>query len=224
MIEPPLTLELASGEAPKEVAYAWDEWDVQQYFYFLPEPFPEPVRDLTPCASWALTLAILEWVEAYLSHFSSDNSLEQYIAAGWVGTTDRSLCQHLVTDDDEWRGPVRGPMQLSLAIIAEMFFVNADMRTSAAYAIFAENLARHVLPDSWSFDPWYTLVTDRLNTWHSYSVEDPQPEPLFAEDFYLGKIVSRSLFNSSHDYDGSAAEAEMDMFIANTNSANPFLS
>ena len=222
MIEPQLTPEISYKGLPKTLDYPWDEWDVQQYFYFLPEPFPEDVRDLTPRASWALTLAILEWVDVFFSRFSDDKSLEQYILAGWVGIIDRDRCEHINTDDEDWRGPVRGPLQLSLAIIAEMFFVNSDDRTAVAYAIFAENLARHVIPNDSPFFDWLVFSKERLNRWHSYTAEDPAPEPLFAEHFYLGNVVSRSIFNSNLDYSPDSAEIEIQKLVE-VNPRSPFL-
>ena len=119
----PTLLQLSPHRTPD---YLWDEWHIRQYFYYTGKDEFERLDLLTHQANMALTLAVCEWIDAWLAPFDSDPTLQDYIEAGWAGTIDRSYSEYFMILEDQWRGPVREPKVIAIGIINEMLFEAFD--------------------------------------------------------------------------------------------------
>ena len=204
----------------------WDDWRARSYFYHArKEEFAE-LDLLTHNANKAYAIAVSEWIEAWLSPYTSNHSLRHYIEASWAALLDRDNSQYFQIDEDEWRGPVLGPTVICIGILNEIFFESYDEHRMAFRSCYALNLARHLmrnesLPGS-AFGIWRSKVEARLQLHHSW-VAEGKPEPsLLEHTFPQGRLVSREAFDLSQAYDPNEAQRQLEAYAARIPDGNPF--
>jgi len=186
------------------VDYAWDEQHVRRYFYFAEKVEFETLGRLTHSANMALAIAVTEWIGAWLSPFSFDKTLGDYIEAGWAALLDRDNTEYFRIVDNDWRGPVLGPTAIALGIINEIFFESYDEQRMAFRSCYALNLARHVMRKNGvvevSFQCWVEGVKARLDQFHSWPVDGTPPPSILDPEFPKGRLVPREAFDLDRPY------------------------
>ena len=155
------------------LSHRWDDWD--PYPLIAPNN-PKTEADLGGISDWAkLVFAIgcAEWVVVRLAPDASGDRAWQYIDACWAHALSEDYALPEELDDEEWEGPMLGPVCLALVTIVNTKY-GFDEDNAELDAGFAEQVARHVLPDPAPFFRWRDAVLQRLL---SVAPADAAPAP-----------------------------------------------
>jgi hypothetical protein len=209
---------IAAGIADNRLVYQWDEWDVHQYFDFPEEVLEKRLAQVSGRGSIALTLAVGEWICQRYTRVSVDPAPMQYLEACWAEQMQSDLASYMETDDDEWRGIVRGPLSIVMTIANDALFCLDEDEETPTRAAWMTNLARHVLPSCEAFDQWLEVIMERLLMHHSSGAESLEDDTLG-----LGRPVARELFDSTRIFVPSEEPALIQRFLASVDPQNPYL-
>lgn len=213
MLDPILTPELFALPTSEYPDFEWDEWRFQSFFYYALDDERDQLSALTPNANRAFAIAICEWVEHRFSGLSKDKTPLDYICSGWAALINSEYSQYFDYDDQEWQGPVRGPLMAAFGIVNEIFYESGDDPDMAMRTCFALNLARHVMPPESGFEEWFEAVLSRLQTHHLLE-EDPHMVPdIFSKNFPTGRAVGRDAFDLERNYYPQGADQRLAKFV-----------
>lgn len=201
-----------AGIVDDQLLYEWDEWNVRKYYDLDPQDVWTRLQPLSLRAQIALSIAIGEWVCHRFSLVDADPRPWQFLEAAWAGVISPCYCRYTETDDDEWRGPARGPLNMTISIVNDaLFHINEDPN-AAARAVWMRSLARHVLPGTDAFDAWFDAILQRLV--HSFPKPPPDQEDLFSRfPPGMGVPVPREAFDPARPYDPAQSPALLDAFL-----------
>lgn len=208
-----------------ELSYVWDEWQIKNYYMFAPEELFTRLDKITNKANTGLTLAIGEWICFRFSRLSVDPVPLQFLQAAWAGSVHPAYCSYVETNDDEWRGPVREPLAVVIAIANDALFCLRDDPNVATRVCWMKNLAKHVLPETQLFEKWFEFTVQRLSQFHTKTVEIKADQINLFEEFPgQGKPVPREAFDPNYDYSPKLAPQLWDRFLKDLPAQNnPFL-
>jgi hypothetical protein len=219
-----LTANIASNSA----RYTWDEWDVRGHFMFEDPAQLARFGALTNKANTALAIAIGEWICERFRPLDADPRPLQFLEAAWAGNVRIAYCHYTHTVDDEWRGPVRAPLALTITIVNDALFGLSENAEVSVRVCWMYNLALHVLPQSDAFKAWLEACVIRLEHEHA-RVSEPKPPldeatELFAVVPWQGQVVPREAFDPAFPYERAAAPGLIDRFLSSLRaSENPYL-
>ena len=210
--------------ASADARYVWDEWNVRSYFMIADEAELARFDALTGKANTALLIAVGEWICERFSALSADSRPLSFLEAAWAGAIDLSYCVFTETVDDEWRGPIRGPLAITIQIANDALFHLVEEPRVAPRVCWMVALARHVLPNTDAFEAWLEKCVRRLETYHSKSVEKVVEQDLFEPLPGQGTAVPRAALNPDFRYDPAQAAPLLDAFLRNLDpTSNPYL-
>lgn len=215
----------AAGIASRDLAFAWDEWQIVSYYRHAdPERFAR-VDALTSRANLGLTIAAAEWLVERFSACSADPVPEDYLAAAWAGAAHPAYCPYMETDDDDWRGPVRGPLAMAMAIVNDAMYGLDDQPKVSLRACWMAELVTHVLPDVEAFEDWWDACVERLEDWHAIEVElADHVSDLFDAFPDQGAAVPPRAFDPTQPYEPAQAGRLWDEYLRSLDpGTNPFL-
>lgn len=214
-----------AGIATKVARYPWDEWKCHDYYRFTDDAMFKRLDRLTNKANVSFCVAIGEWIRERFSPMDPDPTLGEFLEAAWAGAIQPEYCEYSETDDDEWRGPIRGPMALTLTVVNDVLFGLVSDPDAAERVCWLYNLASHVLPDTRAFTEWFEACALRLERFHSKAVDtSDEEEDLFADLPWQGSPVPREAFDPAFAYSPAAAPALLDAFLRSLKpEASPFL-
>jgi len=201
--------------------YEWDEWDVHEYFDFLAEPLELKLAEVSGRGSIALTLAVGEWICHRYSEVSTDPAPMQFLEAAWAEQMQPGLCSYMETEDDEWRGVVRGPLSIVMTIANDALFCLDEDDNPSVRAAWMTNLARHVLPRLDDFEKWLDIVVGRLAL--LYTKATSASDSIAGDDFMLGRPVPRDLFDTGRLFSRAEESLLIQQFLTSVDPSNPFL-
>jgi hypothetical protein len=215
----------SSGIAIRDVPYEWDEWRVKDYYMYVESKQFARLDLLTNKANTGLTIAAGEWICHRFSLLSQDPAPLQFLEAAWAGIIHPAYCIYTETEDDEWRGPVREPLAVMIAITNDALFCLRDDPHVATRACWMYNLARHVLPSTGAFEAWFLACIARLEQHHTKAIEHVTDETDLFDDFPgQGAPVPRQAFDPGFDYLPSDAPRLLDAFLrSHAEDTNPYL-
>jgi hypothetical protein len=222
MIQLPLHVR-AANVASQQPLHPWDEWDHKNYYMFAERDQFDRFNALTNAANTALVMAIGEWICGRFIRLDADPRPLQFIEAGWAAIVDPAYCIYTETVDDEWRGPVRAPLAVVIAIANDAIFC-LDLDPNVATRVcWMWNLAHHVIEPHDQLDTWFEAIFRRLEQYHTKAAE-PNQEDLFSDRPPRGLPVPRAATDPALDYRADAAPALLDAFLRSLSPAeNPFL-
>ena len=221
MLDPQLSPRMLEIDASRPLDFEWDEWSTRKYFYFARVNDRVQIAQLSTRARQALALAVCEWIQRRFEGHHSRDVPEQYIMAGWAALIDPSYSEFYQISWEDWRGPVLGPLAISLGIACAVLYNNSDEPDASWVACYALNLARHVLSDRESFEAWLAESLTRLCTYHSR--DGAVSEDILSTNFRCGVMVSRFIFNEQTAYDPRTTLADHMQFVSAHRGGNPFL-
>jgi hypothetical protein len=198
--------------ATQDVKFAWDEWQIKSYYWNVPQVLFDRLNMLSDDANMALTLAISEWVAHRFSQLDQDPFVLQFVEAAWAGTVHPAYCIYTETLDDEWRGPVRGPLAVAITIINDGLFCRDYDPEVATRACWMHQLAKHVLPDITAFNLWFESSVVRLEHFYSRPVVSEKTS-FFNLDLTSNQPVPRKLFELDIEYSPEHAFSLIDEFL-----------
>jgi len=224
MLQPPRFVQPAHA-ADGELLYPWDEWHVRDYYMFTdPDDFKR-LDALTNKANTALTIAAGEWICVRFAPLDADPIPLQFLEAAWAGIIHPAYCEYTETVDDQWRGPVRAPLAVTIAIANDALFCLRDDPHVATRACWMRNLARHILSAPDRFDAWFDVCTERLARYHAKNNDPGALVSSVFDDFPAqGVPVPREALDPAYPYDPVEAPQLLDRFLRSLDvSANRFL-
>jgi len=167
--------------ASMPLAHEWDDDDPYPLFPDVDEDIEELLSKVSDRAKFAFAIACAEWVVYRFSKESKDPAPFQFIQACWAVEMSDDFESPDESEDEEWEGPIRGPIDLALMTILNTFYASED-DDAEEEAAFAELVALHVLPDQSAFIEWRDAVLKKLVAQYPYRKKDPMGEPVPRED------------------------------------------
>lgn len=208
--------------ADPSIRYRWDEWHVQRAYQPVDPALWARLQGLTHRAIVGLTIASGEWVAYRFESLTDRPEPLEVLEAGWAANVDRAYSYPFQTEDDEWRGPILGPLNIMMAIVVDALYQRNPRTDPAESACWMSRLAQHVLPDATQFRQWQGLCVARLHRF-CRAPEEAQAA-LFDDDAFEGDWVPRELFDPSFEYSPPLARELISRFLAPLeNDDNPFL-
>jgi len=207
--------------ASPRLRYRWDEWNVAAAYQPANPELLERLGGLTHRAQVGLTIATAEWIAWRFEGLSDETMPLEYFEAAWAGNVDLAYVEYLDTDDDEWRGPVLGPLNVALTIVIDGLFMADQSSNTAENPCWAHNLASLVLPRIDEFARWHAEVLDRLERHYRAASE----EVLFNQRSYAhDPPIARETFSSDLPLVAGSAPELVDGYLRQLNpEANRFL-
>jgi len=216
-----------AGISSAEELHEWDEWNIRSYYMFEDGDQFTRLDGLTDKANTALVIASGEWVCERFRLLDRDPRPLQFLEASWAAVVNLAYCQFTVTEDDEWRGPVRGPLAMTMTIVNDALFGLEDNPDVAYRSCWMFNLARHVLPSTDAFDRWFETCVARLEVTHNSADDVPgeeEDDDPFTKVPWHGSPVPREAFDLSFQYQRELAPGLLDGFLRSLRpSENPYL-
>lgn len=210
-------LAMASGKA--ELGFAWDEWHIHEDYADSETGFEERLELLSDAANLALTIALGDWIVAGLrSYDDPDRTIANYVQSAWAAFSKRYSPTYFETDDDDWRGPWRGMLNMTLIVVNDAVFCrdeDPDVADRANQLLF---YCQKLYPDMSAFDDWLRDVLQRLASDYPYRDGDA---PMI--DLPATPVVPREVFGPGLARSADAS-ALVDMFLERIALSNPFLS
>lgn len=203
----------AAGIATNVVRFPWDEWNCKQYYWFVDDAMFERLDRLTNKANTGLAIAIGEWTCERFSTMDPDPLPREYLEAAWAGVVHPAYCKYTETNDDDWRGPIRAPMALTITLVNDALFGLGYDPHVAQRVCWLYNLTRHVLPDLRAFETWLEASIQRMEQFHSQAVDSQGEEDIFADLPWQGSPVPREAFDPAFSYSSGAAPALLNAFL-----------
>jgi hypothetical protein len=222
----PIQPHLRSGNvASAALAFAWDEWEIKKYYWSVDKALIQRLDALTNDANLGLTNAIGEWICQRFTPFSQDPAALQFLEAAWAAAIHPAYCIYTETIDDQWRGPVRGPLAMTMTIANDAIFCLRDDPHVATRACWMYNLARHVIPAVDELERWFEQCVIRLERYHSNGSEARRPSGgLFEDRPGFGRPVPREAFDPQRSYEPVEIPFLLDAFLRTLSPAtNPYL-
>ena len=206
--------------AAAPITHSWDDSNVRSAYRPGDPNLIARLEPLSTRAQLALTVAVAEWIVTRLSGADPDPVPAQYLQAAWAGTVHQAFCPYIEFNDNEWRGPVRGPLHVVMALYNDaLHFEDADQEENAAWIC---QLAELVLPSTDSFHAWLDAVISRLEEWFPAPDED---EFDFAYDWQAEEpFCPRECFDPAFTFDPADAPGLITAFLATIEDHNnPFM-
>lgn len=160
-----------------DIRHRWDDYDPYSLF---PEPPLDIVLILSKMsdrAKFAFAIGCAEWVVYRFKNLSDDPRPMQFIEACWAAEMSNEFESPDESDEEEWEGSIRGPIDLALMTILNTFYGSEDGNAEED-AAFAAMIPPHVLPDPEIFISWRDRVLSSLAGTYPYSAKDPLGDPV----------------------------------------------
>lgn len=110
----------------------------------------------------AYSIACAEWVVARFSRVSRDEHPLRFLEACWAFEMDRHLAAPPPNQDDEWKGSIRGALDMAMVTVLNTYYTTED-GVGEIEGAFNEKVVLHVLLDPQLFLVWRGTVLSRLH-------------------------------------------------------------
>lgn len=200
-----------AGITDPNLRFLWDEWSVKSTY--------EPVRPqevarlaaLSRRANSAFTVAIGEWILARFEGMDPDPEPAQFLQAAWAAVVDVRYAREIEIVDEEWRGPVRGPISMALTFVIDALFAEEAGPNASFNPAWAAVFARHVLPSSDAFDAWFALCLERLEL--LYPAPRDEDSDWFEPENNWGSPVPSEAFDPDHGFVAENRESLIQRYL-----------
>ncbi|MCE6959811.1 hypothetical protein LAZ40_12340 [Cereibacter sphaeroides] len=199
---------------------AWDEWDIAPYYADCDPAQLQRLVRLTPNANHALVCACGYWIAERFARLDPGGEAEAFLDVASASSYDAPLYEYFEIDEEDWRGPVRGPQALMITIAVDALFCLADDPEPAVRVCYMFNLCRHVLDPDDAFLRWFEGAVARMEAAHLRR-KPAAPAPLAPPDY--GEPVPMTAFDLDRPYLPQDAAAEFARAVARIDPENPFL-
>jgi hypothetical protein len=157
--------------------HRWDDYDPYSLFSEPPVDIVLLLSKISNRGKFAFAIGCAEWVVYRFKDFSDDPRPLQFIEACWAVEMSSKFESPDESEDEEWEGPIRGPIDLALMTILNTFYASEDGNAEED-AAFAAMIPPHVLPDPEVFLVWRDQVLSNLAATYPYSTQDPLGDPI----------------------------------------------
>ena len=204
--------------------FEWDEADVLQYFYFLPAELHDRLLKLTRNGSYALSIGSAIWILARFATIDPDRKARDFAVANWAEMAPGWRVQRVWPEDQDYAGPVRGPILMAMTILYDILDGRGDNPEIADRATWMHNLALHVIPEGYGYQQWFEAAVERLSACHSWQVEGGREPDLFDDAFPRGAAVAPDVLMPDQSYDPALALEYLErLFRHERRDGNPYI-
>ncbi len=142
--------------------YDWDDWDPYEVIGEINEDLVDKLAKLSYQAVVTFSIGCSEWVIWKFREKVDDPTPYQYLEACWIYILTGKYESPPELEDDDWKGEVRGPINLSLMTILNSIYGIED-ECPEAEAAYADKIALHILGNDPLYIEWRDKVLTRLN-------------------------------------------------------------
>lgn len=196
----------------EKIQHEWSDWDPYEK---IAEPDKNTLEALSKISNRALTafsIGCAEWVTYRFSMVSTDKTPLDFLESCWVLVMGNDDIQLEGLEESEWKGPIRGAIDLSLLTIVNAWN-KAEFGSTEADGAFAAQLALLVIPPKALFLEWQEKVLQRLVSYYPRNADDPDGPP-----------VAREILDPEVNFDVLQADLLINTFLHGVDfSSNPFL-
>jgi hypothetical protein len=197
------------------IGYKWDDWDFEQAEAPISKRLAARLRKTSWRANMAFAAASAEWLVYRFEKLLDDPTPFDYFEAAWAQIVDFHY-GFIFWDplhDDEFVGPVKGPIREGLAWVMEIIRVSEEGEHPARMCASLAKLTTYVMPDPAPYRQWLKDVVRRLAVLYPFNPKDE-----------LGEVVPREVLDPTFDFQPEQTEALVNRFLAKLDPAkNSFL-
>lgn len=208
--------------ASVSLRFLWDELNVRQAYQPPDATLLDKLTSASRRANCALTIGIAEWIIYRFEPFDLDPEPLQFIESAWAANIDLRYSEEIEIVDDEWRGPVRGPISMALTFVLDALFAEEAGANSVFNPAWAATFARHVLPSVTLFNDWLDVCVPRVAQLSVAPTEDSWD--WFDPSSNWGALVPREALNPDVEFHPEMSLTLLQQFLDGLDPAtNPFL-
>ncbi len=200
-----------AGIRTPQLRFVWDEWNVKSTYQPARAEEVARLQTLSKRANCALTIAVGEWILARFEGMDADPDPAMFLEAAWAANVDNRYAHEIEIVDNEWRGPVRGPISMALTFVIDALFAEEAGPNSSMNPAWAACFARHVLPRSDAFDTWLEVCLERLEAFYPAPPEDNAD--WFEPELNYGPPPPVEVFNPDVPFDTTQADGLIDRYL-----------
>jgi hypothetical protein len=200
--QPPAYVRAVDSRDP-HLAFEWDDWSDEEEA--IEKDFYARLKGISHRACGAFAIATAEWILYRFSALENEPVLGDFIESAWaqlVALQYGSAWQE-IADDDDWVGPVRGPIHNTLMWISDGIADALEGANPMLFTAWAASLAQIVLPDAEPYRAWRKRVMERLEALYP---RDPIDS--------LGDVVPREALDPDADFSVEDTERLINHFLA----------
>jgi len=192
--------------------YEWDDWDPYEVVGKINEELVEKLAMLSFRAVVTFAIGCSEWVIWRFRKKTDDPVPYQYLEACWVYNLTNEYKAPPILKDKDWKGPVRGAINLSLMTILNSIY-NTEDECPEAEAAYADDVTLHILSNDPLYIEWRDKVLSRLND--LYPRQDKNP---------MGNPIPREVLDVDTEFNFDDSEILIHNFLSTVNILdNPFI-
>ncbi|MGD9367936.1 MAG: hypothetical protein PVH87_19710 [Desulfobacteraceae bacterium] len=195
------------------IQHKWSDWDPYELIKLPESETKEQLKKVSNRGITAFSVACSEWVVFRMSNYVDDKIIYDYLEAFWVFLMGYDSAMPTETENDDWLGPIRGPIDLALMTSLNTIYLSEEGPPVQNSALSAQ-IALHVLPDPKPFIIWQEKMLKRLVRYFRRKEDEPTGDP-----------VCREVIDPSMELDEKKIEALIKGFLEKADfTNNPFLS
>lgn len=187
-------------------AFQWDTWTIHADRDAADTGYRDRLFALSEASALVVCLALGDCIVAGIGRYDSENWIRDYVQSAWAGFSDTTEPRYFETDDNDWRGPQREMLALTLIVINDALFCrdeNAGIGYRADWLLFyAQKLYAHLPP----FQSWLEALVVRLEGIGKH----PDDTPLELNDLPLRPCFSRRVLEFGQGFDDAAQPAALE--------------
>ena len=206
---------LPSEIQSRTIRYEWDDWDSYKTHHPIDQELRERLARLPTRPVLAYTIAAAEWVVYRFLPLLDDPLPTEYLEANWAQVVNWRYADdwNVWAEDDEWVGPVKGPITEALArimVAIQQAIEGGDLAWRAAHVT---KIAEYVLPTTTEFAAWRDRVIPRLESLYSARLSE-----------LGGEVVPKEALDVRSEFDAAETEGLVNRYLRGLNHhANRFL-
>ncbi|MCI0561094.1 MAG: hypothetical protein MN733_21625 [Nitrososphaera sp.] len=187
MLSPPKFIPLDKFQL-SPISYVWDDWNPYSILGNVNAETEYTLMQVSDRACIAFAISCAEWVVFRLQAMLNDARALQFIEACWAFEMSEKYRCPPESNEMEWKGTVRAPVDLALMTILNTIYATED-ESAHIEAAFSELIPLHVLPDQEPFRSWSEETLTRLTSFYprvsGTSFNEPVPREAMDPRFQI---------------------------------------
>ena len=190
--------------------FQWDTWTVHSDHDAAETGYSDRLYDLSEAAALVVAIALAETIVAGIGTHDPENWIRDYVQHAWAGFSPTTDPRYFETDDNDWRGPQREMLAMTLIVLNDALFCR-DERPKIAYRadwllFYAQKLYLAVP----AFQAWFEALLTRLE---HFGI-GPGDSPEDYTDLPVRPCFSRRVLDLGRPYDQAAEPAALEADLA----------
>ncbi len=178
--------------------YLWDDTNSETAEALIDKNLLLVLRSSSIQVMGPLTCILAEWLIHRFDELTNTELAKRWVEAGWAGfdnIQNIGKTWEEVRVLDEWRGPLRGPINLAMSHVQWGLedSVDPDGGDPALNTVRLAALVKYTLPESSEFDTWQQKILERIQNYQkSFETSPPLPPDFFDPSIPVADIKVRN--------------------------------